>query len=231
MRKYLPILVLLIFVIGMYGCDKEKIVTTTEIIKEVEYVEIPPDTVFVTDTVQSVVDQTDTLIIHDTLFQTNTIYDTVVVTEQITDTVIQVQNNYDTVTVTVTVVDTVEVTNNTPNEYYAYSAMQYHSDPAVIEFINADYGYTDGWILYLSSFMNEVSSPSAGVYDFYGTIDYWTPDWSGYLPIEYGWRLSYSGGDPSNPQNWQMSSPPGAVDGKSGGIKITTDLKLIQSER
>lgn len=242
MRKFIPLLTILFFLSTMYGCDKEKIITTTETISEVEYVELPPDTVLIADTLylsdSIVINNTDTLYINttdtlninntDTLVinttDTFTVYDTTQITHYSVDTVEIVHNFYDTVTVTVTVTDT--VTQNNPDAYYAYSALQYHTNPGVLQFINAEFGLTDGWIFYLTSFQNEITNPSPGVYDYYGYIDYWTPDWSSYYPLEYYWRVTFTGGDPSNPQNWQLTDPPDAVNGNSGGFNLVPDRVL-----
>ena len=220
MKKMIPLLILLLIALLIFGCDKEKIVTTTETVKEIEYIESPPDTITITDTIF----RTDTTVTNssDTVYLTETeyIHDTVIVTETVVDTINTIHNIYDTITVIVTVVDTVEVPTSTPNEINAYSAMQYHTDPAVLELINAEFGYTDGWVLYLSNFQNDVANPSTGVFEFYGVIDYWTADFSGYYPLEYYWRVSFTGGDPTNPLNWQLSDPPTAVNGKNSGLQI-----------
>ena len=279
------------------GCDKERIVTTTEYIQEIEYIEHPPDTVTVHDTVAlvdphwdtiSIVDTVvqvsyiydtmriydtvrltepyydttilidtvyqynnvfdtmfvvdtvlkieyhyETVTIVDTVYQTDPVYDTVVVadtvvtivnhydTTMIVDTIYQTDPVYDTVVLfdtvvtiqqfydTTYIVDTVGSEAN-PNALMAYTAMQYYSDPMVIDAINQEFGIDDGWIFYLSIYTNEVAYPSTGVFDIYGQIDYWTPDWSAFYPFEYFWRMTYISGDPSDPRNWEMSDPPGS---------------------
>jgi len=250
------ILVLLILFVST-GCDKERIVTSTEYIEQTEYIELPGDTVTVRDTVvqtehhydttiliDTVYESTnvfDTVIVVDTVYQTEPIYDTIVVTDTlvtivnhydtttITDTIYQTEPVYDTViqfdTVVTTVhhydttyvVDTVEVTQSSPIALLAYTALQYYSDPMVLDFVNQEFGETDGWILYMSVYQNEVSYPATGVYDFYGQIDYWTTDWSGFNPFEYLWRMTYISGDPADPRNWEMSDPPTAS-GREPGL-------------
>ncbi len=225
----------------IYGCDKERIVTTTETVHETEYIELPQDTILMTDSF--FVNTTDTfqLISTDTFFvnttdtfqlistdtvtinttDTMTIYDTLHITHILIDTVEMYQTLYDTVMVTVT--DTVVQDNQTADEYYAYTALQFHTDPAVLQFINSEFGIAEGWIFYLSTFQNTVANPSAGVYDFTGFIDYWVPDWSSYYPLEYAWRVSFNGGDPSNPSNWSLSDPPGVVSGQDAGISLVKE--------
>jgi len=207
------------------GCDKEKIVESTEIIKETEYIALPPDTVILTDTVfinDSVnVHTTDTVVIIDTIIQTNTVYDTVTVT--VHDTTITIQYQYDTITVTVT--DTIMTGQCDPDEYTAMGALQHHCDPLVMQLILQEFGLTEGWIYYLSSNQLAFTQPSATVYDIYGYIEYWTVDWSGYYPLEFNWRLTFTGSDPTDPNHWTMSEPPVA----SPGLKIvprTTDAQM-----
>lgn len=237
MRKLLPFITFILCISILYGCDKEKILTTTETVHDTEYVELPPDTVLIADTLylsDSVeVNITDTLFLTDSIIVNNTdtvvfnttdtltVYDTIIETQVLVDTVEINHNIYDTVTVTV--IDTVIQNNVTPDASYAYSALQYQTDPAVIQFVNSEFGVTDGWVLYLSSFQNQVSNPSVGVYDFYGVIDYWTTDWASYYPLEYNWRVSYIGGDPSDPQNWQLTEPPTTTNGNSGGVTLVTN--------
>ncbi len=189
------------------GCDKEKIVETTEYIHDVEYIESPPDTVFVSDT--TTINSSDTVFLTDTVVQINHEYDTVFVY----DTVTTVQNHYDTVL----------VPQCSPNELLATSALEYRCDPLVLEAINAEFGLSEGWILYLSAFQIEITRQSASVYDIYGIIDYWTPDWTGFYPFEFFWRMTFNGGDPADPDNWTMSEPPGAVSGHNPGIQMIED--------
>ena len=57
MKKFilgLTILTILIILTSILGCDKEKIITSTEYIHEIEYIEKPDDTVFVFDTLLTV---------------------------------------------------------------------------------------------------------------------------------------------------------------------------------
>ncbi len=226
MRKFLPYMTLLFAISILYGCDKERIVTTTETVHETEYIEMPPDTVRIADTLYltdtNTINSTDTLFVQttDTVYQTNTIFDTVNI----------IQNIYDTVTVVQTVTDTLIQTGFVPAVSHAYSALQFKTDPEVLQYINTEFGLTDGWIFYLSSFQNDIVNPSEGVYDIYGYIDYWTPDWSSYYPLEYYYRVTYTGGDPADAANWQLTDPPATVNGSTGGITIknnrsTTSLK------
>lgn len=230
MKKFLPFAILLLSMLIFYGCDKEKIVTTTETVSETEYITLPPDTVIVRDTVNQTNTVYDTVIIVDTVNQSSTTTDTVVITQNNYDTVTVVNTVTvtDTVTTTVTVTDTVTQIDLSPNPYYAYSALQYQTNPGVLQFINTEFGLSDGWIFYLTSFQNDIVDQTNGVYDFYGFIDYWTPDWSSYYPLEYYWRVTYTGGDPSNPENWALTDPPAAVSGNQGGIKLKTDRSQSQ---
>lgn len=223
MRKYALLILAATVLVSLAltaGCDKERIVESTEYIENTEYIEVPGDTVFRVDTVFNgdsvIVTKTDTVTVTltDTLVQTD--YDTVT----IIDTVVTIQNHYDTTVV----VDTVETVQYSPNEYLAIAAVHYYNDPLVIDVVNQEFGLTDGWILYLSSFQLSVTQQSSDVYDIYGYIDYWTPDWSGYYPLEFYWRVTYDGGDPGNPDNWTLSNPPGATSaGHSPGINIIRD--------
>lgn len=193
MRKIfapIVILVLLTFLL-LAGCEKETIITTTETIREIEYVAVPGDTVLIT--VPRDAQGTDTVIIYDTTFQT--IRDTVFVT------------------------DTVDYMSCVPGEQFAFAALQYYSDPLVITLVNQEFGLTGGWIYYLSQFQSDLSFVSAGTYDIYGYIDYWMTDWSGYYQLEYLWRLTYTSGDPSDPTNWQMSAPY-VVSGREPGMRL-----------
>ncbi len=202
------------------SCDKERIVESTERTHDTEYVQLPPDTVLLTDTIyindSVMVNHTDTVTVTvhttDTLYQTNYVYDTVVT----------VQNHYDTTVV----VDTVQTLQCNPNELLAVQAMEYHSDPQVIDFINQQFGYNDGWVFYLSTFQLDLTAQSSTVYDMYGYIDYWVPDWSAYYPLEFYWRMTFTGGDPADPDNWQIAEPPAAVSGHQPGVRI-----MPQNER
>lgn len=246
----LMIIVIFLLLWAVSGCDKERIVESTEYVQEIEYIYLPPDTIVQTDTVfnsdTSVVYFIDTAFVFDTVIQVYNNYDTVSVyvydtvstvqnhydttyiidtvstvynhydTTYLIDTVLQVINNYDTVTI----IDTVQTTSNAANEHTALGALEYYSDPIVIEAINAEFGYTDGWILYLSTYQVALDNPTANVFDVYGYIDYWAPDWSGYYTFEYLWRLTYTGGDPAVPTNWQMTEPPTAVSGHQPGLNV-----------
>jgi hypothetical protein len=193
----------------MGGCEKEKIVESTEYVHDIEYVQLPPDTVVKIDTVFI----SDSVTVHttDTLF----LYDTVV------------QHDYDTTFVT----DTVLVSQCDPNEYLAVAALHYYSDPLVLDYIDQQFGYNDGWIFYLSSFQLDLTRQSSDVYDIYGYIDYWTPDWSGFYPLEFYWRLTYTDGDPADPRNWELNEPPTAAPGYQPGLKLIQDSTPVQPAR
>jgi len=194
------------------GCDKEKITSSTEYVHDIEYVQLPPDTVYSTDTIHH----------HDTLkVAADTVYRT--------DTVIQVQHHTDTLRIhdTVTTVqhhyDTVTVTQCPPNGLLAYTACEYNSDLLVVEFIYENFGYSDGWVYYLSAFQSDIQQVSSKVYDIYGYIDYWTPEFDGYYQLEYYWRMTYTSGDPADPDNWTMSEVPGSTalsTGRHPGLRI-----------
>jgi hypothetical protein len=200
-------------ILAVGGCDKEKIVESTEYIHNTEYIELPPDTVF----------QVDTIFINDstTIHTTDTVF-------QI-DTVVQVNNVYDTVTITVT--DTVLMNQCEPNEHLAFAALQHYSDPLVFEFIYNEFAIEGGWVFYLSEYQLDMTKQSTSVYDIYGYIDYWMTDWSGYYPLEFLWRMTYTGGDPADANNWQMSDPPGAAPGHQPGIRMTQNPTQLQPVR
>lgn len=141
--------------------------------------------------------------------------------QYITDTVVVV--NTVTVHDTVRVIDTVQTVRCDPNELLAMGAMEFHTDPLVLDFINQEFGINDGWVFYLSTFQVDLVQASPAIYDIYGFIDYWTPDWSAYYPLEFYWRLSYTGGDPANPNNWQQTDPPAAVAGRAPGIGLVPE--------
>jgi hypothetical protein len=195
------LLLLVAALLSASGCDKQKIVESY--IHDTQYVDQPADTVFMVDTVYTsdsvMINHTDTVVVHDTV----------------------VQVNYDTVTVTVT--DTVMTVQCTPNEHLAFAALQYYCDPLVMQLVNDQFGLTDGWIFYLSASQIELTEQSSDVYDIYGYIDYWTTDWSGYYPLEYFWRLTYTGGDPADPQNWQLDEPPTAAPNHTPGVQLSND--------
>jgi len=208
------------------GCDKEKIVET-EYIEQTEYVQLPPDTVLQVDTIvvndSVTVQQTDTVYVTDTIQTVNTVHDTT----YIYDTVTTVQHHYDTVTVTVTETDTVVTYQCDPNEYLAIEAMQQYANSMVLEFIYSEFGYDDGWVFYLSTVQSDLTVQSSTVYDIYGYIDYWTPDWSAYYALEYYWRMTYTGGDPADPNNWELGDPPASASGDiEPGIKMTPAEKV-----
>ncbi|MFH2034892.1 MAG: hypothetical protein ABIJ45_00700 [Candidatus Zixiibacteriota bacterium] len=202
---------LLIFTIfGLNGCDKEKIVTSTEYVEKIEYVEVGGDTIYLIDTVYShdstVVSTTDTV------YQTSYIHDTIFSI----DTVITQINHYDTVVITD--IDTVTITQPSPSAGLAFSAMQSYSDGLVLDAINAEFGISDGWVFYLSVNQIDLSTVSSSVYDIYGYIDYWTTDWSGFYAFEFYWRMTYKGGDPTNPANWTLSEPPSLSPTREPGL-------------
>lgn len=235
MKKMLIFLLLPVIAVLIFGCEKEKIITSTEYIHDIEYLEGPTDTVFVMDTLvrvdtlvqhdSTIVYTHDTIIIVDTIVVAST--DTLFITEYVFDTV----TVHDTVTVvetiydTITIVDTVVMEENLPHVNLAFASMGYHADQEVLDFIKEAFGYSDGWVYYLSLAMTFTSSPSTGIYDFYGYIDYWTPDWSGYYLLEYYWRMTYLGGEPTDPNNWRLSDPPAGASGRAGGLKLSVERK------
>ena len=222
----------LILLALMISCSKEKIVENTEYVHDIEYVQLPPDTIIHFDTLtvndSVTVNHLDTLIVLDTIVQVNQVHDTVIVNHTVTvhDTVVTVQHHYDTSFV----VDTVTVQQCNPNQYLAYTAMQIGADQQVIQFINQQFGYTDGWVLYLSSEQVELTRQSANVYDIYGYIDYWTPDWSGYYPLEFFWRMTFTDGDPADPSKWQMSDPPATSPSRQPGVRIAPSPSSTQRQ-
>ncbi|UCG60328.1 MAG: hypothetical protein JSV52_08305 [Candidatus Zixiibacteriota bacterium] len=206
-----------LMILSLPGCEKEKIVESTEYIHDVEYVELPADTVFRVDTVliqdSITIENTDTVVIIDTVTETDHVYDT----SYVYDTVVVA--NYDTVVVT----DTVTTVQCEPNEYFAVTAMQYYCDPVVIQVINQEYGINDGWVFYLSTFQLDLTQQSTEIYDMYGFIDYWTPDWSGLYAFEFYWRMVYTGGDPADVNNWEMIEPPVSTAAPQPGVRLAPD--------
>lgn len=142
--------------------------------------------------------------------------DTVVQVVTITDTVYSIQ--YDTVRI----IDSVSGVAD-PNVHLAISALQYYNNPLVIEFVRAELGLSDGWIFYLSEFQTDRQEASPGVYDFYGYINFWAPDWSGYYPFDYLWRITHTGGDPSVSSNWALTESPLGVAGYSPGLHFVKE--------
>ncbi len=271
------IIVIFLLLWAVSGCDKERIVESTEYVQEIEYVYLPPDTVVQTDTVfnsdTSIVYYIDTAFVFDTVIQVYNNYDTVSIyifdtvstvqnhydTTYIIDTVSTVYNHYDTTFIidtvstvynhydttymidtifqvinnydTVTIVDTVETAQNAANAHTALGALEYYCDPIVLEAIYTEFGYEDGWVLYLSTYQVALDNPVTNIYDVYGYIDYWAPDWSGYYTFEYLWRLTYTGGDPAIPTNWEMTEPPTGVAGHQPGLNLIQDHSAIKSIR
>lgn len=219
MRKSIFMIIIaaaLLLIAVLAGCDKERIVESTEYIETTEYVQLPPDTVTIVDTVFS----SDSVNVHTTDTITVTHTDTVYQTNYVHDTVFNTQYVYDTITTTQYVYDTVVQTSFAPNEFTAFGALQYYTDPMVFEFINSEFGLSDGYIFYISAFQMETTKQSSNVYDIYGYIDYWTTDWSGYYALEFYWRMTYLGGDPANPNNWQIAEPPSGASNQTGGIQL-----------
>jgi hypothetical protein len=212
-------LLLFAVLLPIAGCDHEKIVESTEYIRETEY--LPGDTVRIVDTVYSndstSVTIIDTVMIIDTVVQQIHTYDTI----RVHDTVVTVQNHYDTTVVT----DTVLTIQCAPSESFAVTAMQYYADAEVLAYINSEFAITDGWVFYLSTFQLDLTRQNQNVYDMYGYIDYWTPDWSGFYALEFYWELTYTGGDPADPANWVMSEPPAA-----GPAHQTPGIRVIPQE-
>jgi hypothetical protein len=193
------------------GCDKQKIVESTEYVHDIEYITLPPDTIFHIDTVFNndsvLVHKTDTVRIHDTVRTTVIVHDTI------------------RTTTTVTVHDTVTITQNQclPNAQFAVAAMEVQTDPQVFDFISSEFGYTGGWVYYLSIDQMEITQVSSKVYDIYAYVDYWAEDFSGYYPLEIYWRMTYTSGDPANADNWTMGDPPTAVAGHRPGVNVATN--------
>jgi hypothetical protein len=221
----------LLMFFALSGCDKERVTESTEYVHDIQYVELPPDTIAIFDTL--FVGGSDTITIIDTIFVGGG--DTINTTDTfyVHDTVTQVTYIHDTVfthdTVTTVVHDTVEVSQCAPNEYLALAALQYYSDPMVFDYIYNEFGVSGGWTFYLSAFQLEITQQSSGVYDFYGYIDYWTEDWSGFYALEFYWRVSYTSGDPAHPGNWQMSDPPTSAPGLTPGLKIIGETRQNQT--
>jgi hypothetical protein len=214
------------------GCDKEKIVESKEYVHDIQYVNLPPDTIVRLDTIVKVdsvaigskdtVRLVDTLrintVIHDTIRTTSVVHDTVRVNVYVHDTVITIRNHYDTVVVT----DTVVKTQCTPNTSLAVAAMESQTDPLVLDFINQQIGQNQGWILYLTASQMDIKQVSSSVWDIYAYVDYYASDWSGDYPLEVYWRLTYLGGDPANPNNWKMSDPPAYTGSRRAGISTVS---------
>jgi len=229
------LLLVMVLFLAFSGCEKERIVESTEYIHDIEYLELPPETVYNVDTLvindSTIVNSTDTVLVYDTVIQTNYVYDTIIQTNYVYDTVVQTNYIHDTVTViqnhydTVEVIDTVTLAQCTPNEYLAIAALQYYSDPLVLEFINQEFGINEGWIYYLSTYQLALTKQSDEVYDIYGYIDFWMSDWSGYYPLEYYWRLIHTGGDPADPSNWEMAEPPAAAGPFNPGLKLSNETR------
>lgn len=231
----IPLALLLGLVLLMAGCDKERIVEST--VTKTEYVNTPPDTIFMVDTVvvnDSIpIQQTDTVFVHDTVNNQTTVYDTTFVYDTVTtvqnhyDTVTVTVDHYDTVTVTVTETDTVTLSQCNPNEYLAIEALQQYGNSIVLDFINSEFGYSDGWVYYLTTVQTDLTIQSSNVYDIYGYIDYWTPEFDAYYPLEYYWRMTFNGGDPADPASWTLTDPPAATAADAQpGLKMTAPDKL-----
>jgi len=204
-------LCLIFAILANVACDKERIVESTEYVRDVEY---QLDTIWLSDTVTindtTTVQATDTVMVYDTIVQTTTIYDTVV----------NDIHHYDTMVVTQT--DTVTLAQCDPNEDFAISAMQFYGDSEVLAYINQEFGIADGWVFYLSAHQVDLAG-SGNQYDIYGYIDYWTPEWDSFYALEFYWRLTYNGGDPANPANWTLSDAPAAGSTNTPGLKISAD--------
>lgn len=174
------------------GCNKERIVESTEYVHDIQYIESPPDTIIVRDTLfrsDSVIIYTrDTIRITDTLRITNTVYDTVRITTVVHDTVLKAQC--------------------TPSQQMAVDAMVSQADPLILEFLMQQVGENDGWVFHLSPSQMDISQVSSTVWDIYSLVDYWAADFSGYYQVEMLWRMTFNGGDASNPNNWTMTDAP-----------------------
>jgi len=238
MSRLWPLIFPAILLLAFVSCENRERITETEYVHDIQYVESPPDTVLRIDTLYRNDTLTqfdtvfmgggDTVVQYDTVMQIDTVFDsstdTVTITQVIHDTtmIFDTVNVVNTIYDTVTRIDTVVQEACAPFVQFAFSAMQYHADAEVIAFINSEFGYDDGWVYYLSIAMSDISSPSTGVYDFYGYIDYWAPDFSGYYPLEYYWRVSLTGGDPADPDNWQLSEPPSAPK-REPGVRLAPE--------
>ena len=174
MRKLVAAAILLLVSTAMFGCDKERIVESSEVVKDTQYIELPPDTIFVVDTVFNT--DSSTTIVHDTVYQVTNHYDTVYVNHTDTvnissvDTVTVTNTITDTVTIAETIVDTVQIQQNAPSQSLAFAALTYYSNSLVIDFINQTYGIGEGYMLYLNEFQSDISHPSANVWDIYDIV-------------------------------------------------------------
>ena len=150
-------------------------------------------------------------------------------TVNVFDTILQVNNIYDTIQLydTINIIDTVNTIQYSPNQFSAFTALEYFNNPKVLNIVYTELGLIDGWIFYLTAYQSDITVVSSDVYDIYGFIDYWAPDWSGYYPLEYYWRMTYTGGDPGNPNNWTMNEPPSAVADFTPGVKIIDRSTVI----
>jgi hypothetical protein len=223
--------VLIVFfslIILIAGCDKQKIVESTEYVHDIKYIESPPDTIFHLDTLyipDSIeVHATDTIRLIDTVTQITEIHDTVRINVIIHDTVVTIHDHYDTITVT----DTVFQTQYQASAPAAVEAMQYYSNSIVLDYVYQQFGLGDGWVFYLASSQMDISHPSANVYDIYGYLEYYSADWVDYYPFEFYWRLTYKSGDPAIPTNWQISDPPSAVAGHQPGVRTLPREMLVR---
>lgn len=200
------------------GCSKEKIVESTEYIHDIEYVESPPDTIIVWDTVirsdSVVVVSRDTIRIVDTL--------------QLVDTVTIVNTIHDTVRITSVVHDTVLKAQCSPSTQLAIDAMISQADPLILEFLMQEVGQNDGWVFHLSPMHMDVTQVSSSVWDIYSVVDYWAADWSGYYQVEMLWRMTYTGGDASDPDNWTMGDPPASPKYRPG-LNPADKTSLLQA--
>jgi hypothetical protein len=213
------------------GCNKERIVESTEYVHDIEYVESPPDTVFHLDTLvirDSVeINTPDTIRVIDTIIQTNLIHDTVRINVTVHDTVVRIQNHYDTIVK----IDTVVRTQYQPSAVLAAEAMQVQTTPLVFDYVSEAYGLGEGWVFYLTSSQMDIAQSSTNVYDIYGYLEYYTEDWSEYYALEFYWRMTYKSGDPSISSNWTMSDPPSTAGVHQPGFKAmarTTPSLLIK---
>lgn len=203
------------------GCTKERILESTEYIEVKEYIQLPGDTVF------QVITITDTVYAQgpaDTVYSIH--YDTVY--SNIFDTVYSV--HYDTVTI----IDSVGNGMGSPNVQLAISALQYYNNPLILQFTLTEFGMPNGWIFYLTEHQTDAQEAAPGVFDIYGYIDYWTPDWSGFLPLEYLWRITHTGGDPALSSNWVLSNTPLGVIGFTPGLHLANEssrARLIPNDQ
>jgi hypothetical protein len=123
--------------------------------------------------------------------------------------------------------DTVYTAQCTASQQLAVDAMISQADPLILEFLLQEVGENDGWVFHLSPSQMDISQVSSTVWDIYSLVDYWAADFSGYYQIEMLWRLTFDGGDASNPNNWTLSDNAAAAPFKPG---INPSMKIITAQ-